>query len=440
MSFLGRTGRIKRGLYHYRGTGEYEGLRLHLRVEEDESGVLIVNSSRVLFLNKTATFFVHHFIEGKSEDEVVREACRRFKVDRETVLNDYRNTLFVINTIAKTSDVCPVSYLGVEKLEPFQKETSAPYRMDLAITYRCNNSCFHCYAGSPRETVELSTEEWLKAIDILFEIGVPHVVFTGGEPTLRSDLETLIRFSERRGLVTGLVTNGRKLADNEYLKGLIDAGLDHIQITLLSHNEKVHDKITRVRGSWRETVEGLRNAVATPVYTLTNTTLNHYNADDILKTVKFLHDLGLEQFACNSMIYSGKAVDLPEGFALEEESLQPILERIKEYADMLGMEFIWYTPTQYCICNPLQAGLGIKSCSACRIAMAVEPNGDVLPCQSYFSPLGNILRDNWSSIWNHPLCLEIRGRKYVPEKCLECPQLNECGGGCPLYLRREDSK
>jgi len=438
MNFLGGVKRIKRGLYHYRVTDDYEGLRLHLRVEDDESSVLIINSSRVLFLNNTATFFIHRFMQGKTENEISEEVLKRFKVEEETVFNDYKDILFVVNTIAKTKDICPVSYLGVEKIEPFQKEITAPYRMDLAITYKCNNECFHCYAGSPKETNELNTEEWFNVINSLFEIGVPHIVFTGGEPTLRSDLDKLIRFSENKGLVTGLVTNGRKLADNNYLKSLIDAGLDHIQITLHSHDENIHDEISCVEGSWRETIQGIKNAVATPVYTLTNTTLNSYNIDGFLETIRLLNNLGLEQFACNSIIYSGNAVELPEIFALKEDELQSILDRIREYAELLGMEFIWYTPTQYCICNPLQLELGIKSCSACRFAMAIEPNGDVLPCQSYFHQLGNILKDNWNSIWNHSLCKEIRDRKYVSEKCLKCTQLTTCGGGCPLsILHRE---
>jgi radical SAM protein with 4Fe4S-binding SPASM domain len=64
--------------------------------------------------------------------------------------------------------------------------------------------------------------------------------------------------------------------------------------------------------------------------------------------------------------------------------------------------------------------------------MCIEPDGTVIPCQSYFSPLGNILKDSWKKIWKNPLCVDIRARKYAPEKCRDCPTLNVCGGGCPL--------
>ena len=423
----------RKGLMHLRAMDEtYRGLRLHLRFGEDGDGVLVINASRVLFLSPTAADYVSLFIEGRTEKEVVDAMRRRYKVDEETVVKDYQEVLFVVNTFAKTPDVCPVSYLGVEKIEPFQKELSAPYRMDLALTYRCDNNCVHCYAGGPRETKELATDEWFKVIDRLYELGIPHVVLTGGEPTLREDLPKLIAHTQEVGLVSGLITNGRRLKDAAYFNSLVDAGLDHVQITVESYDPKVHDKITGVQGSWEETVQGLKNAISSPIYTLSNTTLNQWNVKDILKTIEFLHGLGLQQFACNSLIYSGKAPDVVKDFALEDSSLEPILTSIRNKARELGMEFIWYTPTEYCVLNPLQLELGIKSCSACRISMCIEPDGTVIPCQSYFTPLGNILKDDWNKIWRHPLCLRLRARKYVPEKCFDCPSLNICGGGCPL--------
>ena len=69
--------------------------------------------------------------------------------------------------------------------------------------------------------------------------------------------------------------------------------------------------------------------------------------------------------------------------------------------------------------------------------MCIEPNGDVIPCQSYYSSLGNILRDDWESIWNHPTAVSIRNRDWVPEECRSCAELALCGGGCPLYLEKE---
>ena len=78
-------------------------------------------------------------------------------------------------------------------------------------------------------------------LDRLWEIGIPHVVFTGGEPTLRPDLPELIAHAEQNGQITGINTNGRKLKDPAFLQSLVDAGLDHVQITLESHDPAIHD-------------------------------------------------------------------------------------------------------------------------------------------------------------------------------------------------------
>ena len=78
-----------------------------------------------------------------------------------------------------------------------------------------------------------------EVIAISWKLGVPHVVFTGGEPTLYEGLEGLVSRSEEFGQVTGLVTNGRRLGTPGYLRSLIAKGLDRVQITVLSHKEAV---------------------------------------------------------------------------------------------------------------------------------------------------------------------------------------------------------
>jgi radical SAM protein with 4Fe4S-binding SPASM domain len=64
--------------------------------------------------------------------------------------------------------------------------------------------------------------------------------------------------------------------------------------------------------------------------------------------------------------------------------------------------------------------------------MCVEPDGSVLPCQSYYQPLGNLLLDPWKQIWNHTLAVALRERHNLPIDCQACALLVECGGGCPL--------
>jgi len=439
MSFLRRVfraSRIPQGRYTYRGKGKFAGLALQLRVEPSGQGLLVINANTVLYLNETAAAHAYFFMQGLPEDAAIKKVRSIYRIDKKTAKQDHEKLVYAVSTLAQTEEVCPVSFLDVKSVEPFSQEYSAPLRMDLALTFRCQNNCVHCYAGGPHETEELTTEQWKTVIDRLQQIGVFIVTFTGGEPTLREDLTELLHHAQSKGIVTGLITNGRRLKDEDYVQALEKAGLDFVQITLESHEAKVHDAITAVKGSWKETVAGIKNAVASQIYATTNTTLSQQNAGDFLKTVDFIKQLGVAGFGCNSLIYSGKASDISDKFAVSTETLKEILPQVHDKANQLGLKFLWYTPTQYCSFDPVSLGLGVKSCTAALVNMCVGPNGDVYPCQSYFESLGNILKSPWQNIWNHPLAVSIRKREYAEPKCKDCPQLQICGGGCPLELQQ----
>ena len=98
----------------------------------------------------------------------------------------------------------------------------------------------------------MSVRQWQKVLRKLTDIGVPHVIFTGGEPTLHSGLTELIRTAEYLDLITGLNTNGRRLAERAFADSLAHAGLSHVQITLEScrpGRSQLHDPSPVVRGN-----------------------------------------------------------------------------------------------------------------------------------------------------------------------------------------------
>ncbi|MBN1178785.1 MAG: radical SAM protein [Anaerolineae bacterium] len=423
------------GLHAYqRSDGAGARVRVHLRVEPDGRGLLVINASRVLHLNQTAAEYARLVLEGVPEAAAVRDIRRRYRVDAAVAQADYHRMQEQLDTLIRDDAcICPIIGLDVERIDPFSVPLTAPYRMDLALTYRCNDACPHCYVARPPSYPEMSTADWKAVLDRVWRVGIPHVCFTGGEATLRSDLAELVAYAEGLGLVTGLLTNGRRLSDAALMQALIDAGLDHVQITVESHAEAIHDRMVGAPGAWQETVAGVRNAVAAGLYTTTNTTLTRWNVANIEETVTFIAGLGVPTFACNSLIYAGRGAEVGTGF--REGELGPLLERVRATADAHALRLIWYTPTQYCAFSPLQMELGVKACTAALYNMCVEPDGAVIPCQSYYEPLGYILRDPWEAIWNHELAVGLRERRYVPQKCRDCPELPICGGGCPLYLK-----
>jgi radical SAM protein with 4Fe4S-binding SPASM domain len=423
------------GLFHYKREGDAEKMRLHLRIDPDGSGLLIANANRVVQLNPSATLMAYLHLEGHTPEHAARLLHQKFKVSSADARQDYLDFTLQLEELIATNGACPVCDLDLETTAPFSATPSAPYRMDLALTYRCNNDCHHCYNARPRNHPEMDVQSWQQIIDKLWDLGIPHVVFTGGEPTLYPGLPELVGYAEEKGLITGLNTNGRKLADQAYLDALVGAGLDHVQITIESHDPAIHDRMVAGHNAWEQTVAGLKQVLATPLYVMTNTTLLTHNAPTLTATLKFLAELGVPTIGLNALIYAGKGEQVDTG--LKETDLPPLLESARQITQSHGQRLIWYTPTQYCHFNPLQLDLGIKGCTAALYNMCVEPDGAVIPCQSYYQSLGNLLADPWEGIWEHPLALQLRQRGDIPEGCQTCDYLPECGGGCPLARQHQ---
>ncbi len=423
------------GLYHYQRQGQGSKARLHLRIDPDGHGTLIVNANRVVHLNPTAAHMALLALEERPEAQIVQQIRRVYRVSRAQAARDYAQFRADFEQIIRPEG-CPVCALAdMEFTAPFSARPTAPYRMDLALTYRCNNDCAHCYNARPRAYPEISTAEWIKIIDRLWELGIPHIVFTGGEPTLRDDLPELIAHAEANGQITGINTNARRLSDPRFVAALLKAGLDHVQITLESHDPHIHDRMVGKRGAWDQTVAGLRNVLATPLYVMTNTTMLRANSPTLGQTLDFLASERVPTIGLNALIYAGHGLTVGSG--LRESELPALLELARQKTDTHDQRLIWYTPTQYCQFDPMQLELGVKGCTAALYNMCVEPDGGVIPCQSYYEQLGNLLSDPWSSIWEHPLAVQLREREYAPAVCRACALLPECGGGCPLALEAQ---
>ncbi|MCJ7435142.1 MAG: PqqD family peptide modification chaperone [Anaerolineales bacterium] len=435
-SLFNRKSKIKNqklGLYHYTRENEQEKSRIHLRIDPDSTGTLIVNASRIMHLNPSAAFMAWLILEGKTKEERIRMLTSQYAVSKKRAEADLSAFLFQFEEMIRPDGACLIHELDLETVMPFSARPSAPYRMDLALTYRCNNDCAHCYNARERNFPELDTDHWKLITDKLWTLGVPHIIFTGGESTLRDDLPELIAHAESNGQITGLNTNARRLSDMNYVNQLIEAGLDHIQITVESCDEQVHDEMTRAKGAFKQTIQGLKNALASKLYVMTNTTMLRTNIHTIPDTLDFLAELGVPTVGLNALIYAGNGLTV--GTGLHERELGPILDMAIHKTSACGQKLIWYTPTQYCNFDPTQNNLGVKGCTASLYSMCIESNGDVLPCQSYYHPLGNILTDAWDSIWNHELSTQLRERKGLPAKCEGCPVVPECGGGCPLQFQ-----
>lgn len=443
-------------MYHVTLDPEGPGvIRLHLRRKGGLAlpwgggprNMLWINGAQLLFLDGSSADIVQALIDvineriapgrevGEREWETIRSqaariVCRIYPgVTPSHVEADIDHIYGLIVELAKGG--CPAEK-GVSAHRISTNEWAAPARMDLMISSMrgtgCQNQCAWCYASDMPGVPELDTAQWMRIMDKLWDAGVPMINFTGGEPTLRDDLVTLVKHAER--FVTGLITNGRRLAG--LVPALKQASLDYVQVSIESEDEVVHDSIVMSPGAWGETVQGIKAAVEAGMYISTNTTLTRSNVGGFKKLIIFLREMGVRYVSCNTLIPAGRAVNSSD--SLEPSELTKVLLESRELTESHGMEFSWFTPTCYRELNPLELGLGIKSCSACQTNMAIRPDGLVVPCQSWLhdSGLGNMLDTPWKEIWNHPLARKLRGHGFARPECGSCEHLDTCGGGCPL--------
>lgn len=359
------------------------------------------------------------------------------KIYPRTSIVQMRNDLW--RMVAALCDIAygqePVEDIGYMTLGEYAPNMIAPHRIDLMVSsmtkngvWHCNQKCLHCYAAGQEqsEVQELSTNEWKKVIDKCKEIGIPQLTFTGGEPTMRNDLVELIDYA--KWFVTRLNTNGLRLTP-ELCKQLYEASLDSVQVTLYSSVQEEHNVLVGAHNNsmcFTRTVSGIQNALNAGLNVSVNTPLCKINAN-YLNTLEFLHKLGVKYVSCSGLIITGNACnENSRNTQLSEAELYEILKSATEYCAEHQMEISFTSPGWVEQEKLIELGLNVPTCGACLSNMAIAPNGNVVPCQSWLSDdsvLGNILQDSWTKIWNAQLCKKIRSFSSLME--CRCPLRNK---------------
>lgn len=357
------------GTHHMQAAMDEKPYRLHLRLNKDGSGLLILNASTVLQLNPTAAEYAFHFIKGTSPEEAAKQISSRYRINKKIALDDFNNFADQIHTLISTPDLDPASFLNFERAQPHSADTTL--RLDCAITYRLPEYTHADYAPVKRVDRELTTAEWQTIMDKAWQAGIPHIIFTGGEATLREDLPQLIAHAEKNGQVCGLLTDGLKLAEKEYLETLLQTGLDHVMV-VLQPNETL---------SWK----AIETIVPQDLFITVHLTLHKENVDDAEAILQKVANLGVENISLS---------------AADDDLMDELLE-LQSVAQGLALNLRWDLPVPYSYSNPVSIETiddEIPS-GAGKTWMYVEPDGDVLPAQGEADKiLGNLLKDSWETI------------------------------------------
>ena len=130
-----------------------------------------------------------------------------------------------------------------------------PKIMFIRTTENCNAACFMCNYARESNGKILTKKEFEDLLEIMKNGNYKLIKFSGGEPLLHKDLEFFINRSKIEGYYTSIITNGYLLRD--YYKRIIDAGLNHITISLDSNKPGIHDKIRGLNGLYDRIIESI---------------------------------------------------------------------------------------------------------------------------------------------------------------------------------------
>ena len=318
-------------------------------------------------------------------------------------------------------------------LEPRSRPKPAlPLAVLAELTHRCPLQCPYC--SNPleldRSSAELTTDEWVRVIDEVASLGVLHIHFSGGEPTVRKDLTTLVARAAANGLYSNLITSAVML-DEPRITALANAGLDHVQVSIQGSDPAVANRVAGFRNAHAKKIEVARLIRAAGLPLTLNAVVHRQNLEELPTIIDLALDLGADRLEVAHVQYYGWALK-------NRAALMPTLSQLERATAIVeearvrlkGRLLIDYVVPDYYAIRPKKCMGGWGS-----QFFNITPAGKVLPChaaESITSLRFESVRDHslaW--IWTEsPAFQRYRGTDWMPDPCRSCAFKEEDWGGC----------
>jgi len=318
-------------------------------------------------------------------------------------------------------------------------------------TRACNLNCIHCYAKAVHQSRdrELTTEEGFNLIDDLATFGVPVILFSGGEPLLRSDLIELTSYSVSKGMRAVISTNGTLITEEKALL-LKNAGVSYVGISL-DGLEKVNDHFRGVEGAFKKALNGIKNCQKVELKVGLRFTINKLNIDQVPGIFDLAEKMNIERICFYHLVYSGRGSNLVDQDLSHIETrkiVDIIMDRTKDmYNRGLKKEVLTvdnHTDGPYLYLRMLKE----NNPRAGEVLELLKMNGgnssgEGIGCVSWDGlvyadqfwrehSFGNVLVRPFSQIWSNltnPLMAQLKDkRRYVKGRCASCRWLDICSG------------
>jgi PqqA peptide cyclase len=308
----------------------------------------------------------------------------------------------------------------------------APIGLLAELTHRCPLQCPYCSnpLALERAGSELTTAEWQDVLRQAGHLGVLQLHLSGGEPTLRRDLEDIVATAAEAGLYTNLITAG-VLLTRRGLEELAARGLDHVQLSIQDVEAANADRIAHYQGGHAKKRELARWVRELGLPLTLNAPVHRQNLDRLPEIIEFAVEMGAGRLEVAHIQYYGWALANRAALMPTREQVRRSAEIVEEArARLKGILIIDFVVPDYYATwpKPCMGGWG-------RGIINVTPSGKVLPCHAAETISGlvfdNVRDKRLADIWLHGQAFQqFRGTEWMIEPCRSCERREIDWGGC----------
>jgi pyrroloquinoline quinone biosynthesis protein E len=328
------------------------------------------------------------------------------------------------------NEVTPVEQSAVAPVDP--SCARAPVGMLCELTHRCPLQCPYCSNPTDLERVgtELTTAEWQSVMHQAGELGILQVHLSGGEPTVRKDLEEILEAAVKAGLYTNLITAGVTITRERLMK-LAEIGLDHVQLSIQDVDAENADRISAYKGGLAKKIEVSQWTKEAGMALTINAPIHRQNILNVPRMIEFAIDCGAGrieiahvQYYAWALLNRGSLMPTRESFMIAAKQVEEAREKYKGIIviDMVVPDYYAKFP------KPCMGGWA-------KQILNVTPQGRVLPCHAAESithlTFDNVKDRPLADIWlNGDAFNKYRGTEWMKEPCRTCPRKEIDFGGC----------
>jgi radical SAM protein with 4Fe4S-binding SPASM domain len=321
------------------------------------------------------------------------------------------------------------------------------------LTLACDQQCRACgpRAGRAR-TNELTTEEALRLVDELAELGVGEVTLIGGEAYLRNDFILILRAIRNAGMKASITTGGLNLTRRR-AEAMVEAGVQLVSVSI-DGLEVTHDRL-RVPGSWQRAISALREVKRAGATIAANTQINRENVGQLEALGDVLAAEGIRSWQMFLTIAHGNAADDPN-LVLQPYMLLDVFEEVRRIVEACdrrrivfwpGNNLGYFGPYEHELRRHQKRNGFYDGCQAGKTGLGIESDCAIKSCPSLGGPSntgGSWREHGLRAIWERApqmRSIERRTKDELWGYCRDCYYAETCMAGCtattePLFGRR----